>query len=411
MKELRDYQVEKAKEAHGVLCKLGCVYISAEVRCGKTLMSLETARLYGAQCVLFLTKKNAISSIESDYKDFGYDKHFSMIVINDESMHKLQQLDFDLIIHDEHHRTGAFPKPGSKTKLFKKLFFGKPMIFLSGTPSPESFCQLYHQFWVTPNGPWTAYSNFYKWANLYVNKKEKRIGTHTVFDYSEGHKDMIMQAVEPYMVRFTQAQAGFSSSIDEEVLTVEMKPQTYAMCAKLLKDLVIQGKDEVILADSPVKLQQKLHQMYSGTIKFESGNRMVLDTSKAEFIQSYFLGQKLAIFYKFVAELDCLKQILGDKLTTDIDEFNSDPMKWYAVQIISGREGTSYAAADYLVFYNIDFSATSYWQGRDRMTTMDRQHNKVYWLFSRGGIEEKIYKAVKSKKTYTLSHFKKDFKT
>ena len=65
--------------------------------------------------------------------------------------------------------------------------------------------------------------------------------------------------------------------------------------------------------------------------------------------------------------------------------------------------------AKYLVYYNIDFSATSYWQSRDRMTTKDRTHNKIYWIFSKNGIEKKIYKAVNNKKDYTLKHFKRDY--
>jgi len=64
--------------------------------------------------------------------------------------------------------------------------------------------------------------------------------------------------------------------------------------------------------------------------------------------------------------------------------------------------------AEALVYYNIDFSATSYWQSRDRMTTKDRKYNKIYWVFSEGGIENKIYKAVLKKKDYTLNHFKRD---
>jgi hypothetical protein len=60
------------------------------------------------------------------------------------------------------------------------------------------------------------------------------------------------------------------------------------------------------------------------------------------------------------------------------------------------------------VYYNIDFSATSYWQSRDRMTTKDRLKSDVYWVFSKGGIEDKIYKAVTKKKSYTLTHFKVD---
>ena len=78
---------------------------------------------------------------------------------------------------------------------------------------------------------------------------------------------------------------------------------------------------------------------------------------------------------------------------------------------MSGREGISLQAADFLVYYNIDFSATSYWQSRDRMSTQTRLNNKIYWIFSNNGIETKIYKAVNGKKNYTLSHFKKDLFT
>ena len=78
------------------------------------------------------------------------------------------------------------------------------------------------------------------------------------------------------------------------------------------------------------------------------------------------------------------------------------------MQIVSGREGISLRQAKALIYYNIDFSATSYWQSRDRMTTKDRLYNKIYWIFSKGGIEEDIYKAVIKKKDYTLNHFKRD---
>ena len=67
--------------------------------------------------------------------------------------------------------------------------------------------------------------------------------------------------------------------------------------------------------------------------------------------------------------------------------------------------------AEYIIYYNIDFSATSYWQSRDRMTTKTRLNNKIYWVFSKGGIEHKIYKAVNKKKNYTVSHFKRDLLT
>ena len=150
---------------------------------------------------------------------------------------------------------------------------------------------------------------------------------------------------------------------------------------------------------------QKVHQLSSGTIKFESGNSAVLDYSKAEFISRHFQGKKIAIFYKFKEELNAIKKHLD--ITQDIDEFDNTS-KNIALQIVSGREGTNLSSADYLVYYNIDFSAVSYWQSRDRLTTKDRSENNVFWIFSRNGIEQRIYQAVMNKKNYTLQTFKKD---
>jgi archaellin len=102
-----------------------------------------------------------------------------------------------------------------------------------------------------------------------------------------------------------------------------------------------------------------------------------------------------------------LKKVYGDRLTTDIDEFNTSD-KCIALQIVSGREGINLSNAKYLLYLNIDFSAVSYWQSRDRLTTMERQSNQVFWIFSKGGIESRIYKAVKNKKDYTLKAFKNE---
>jgi hypothetical protein len=188
-----------------------------------------------------------------------------------------------------------------------------------------------------------------------------------------------------------------------------MSDTTKNIIKKLERDLVVEGKDEVILADTPVKLMQKLHQLWSGTVKFESGNSMIIDTTKAEFIKSKFKDSKIGVFYKFKEELNVLKQVFGDDLTTELHKFDDEGYKVIALQIVSGREGISLKNADYVVFYNIDFSATSYWQARDRMTTMARKFNKVYWIFSEEGIEDKIYETVKSKKKFTVNIFKKDY--
>jgi len=283
------------------------------------------------------------------------------------------------------------------------------VILLSGTPTPESYSQMYHQVYSIPNNPFKRYKSFYKFAHEYVNVTQKKIGSMTINDYSGGF-DSIIEEMKPYTISYTQKEAGFEVKTDEEILYVDVSNKVKNIIRDLTKDLVVQGKEEVILADTAVKLMSKTHQLYSGTVKFESGKSMVLDLTKAQFINDNFGDVKIGIFYKFKEEFNALKQVYGDQLCTDLEEFNSTS-KSIALQIVSGREGISLKQAEALVYYNIDFSATSYWQSRDRMTTKDRKYNKIYWVFAKGGIEKEIYKSVLNKKDYTLRHFKRDLLT
>lgn len=399
--KFRDYQNKIIDHAWDVINLHRFVYLAMEVRTGKTLTSLGLAQRLGVKRLLFLTKKKAISSIESDYELLSPD--YEMTCINYESIHKVEG-DFDMIILDEAHTLGAFPKPSKRAKQVASMIKNSFVCLLSGTPTPESYSQMYHQVYGIPNNPFRKYRNFYRFCDDHVNKVQRQINGFMVTDYSGG-KQSINDLMKPYMISYTQKQAGFESQIEEEILTVRVN--TGDLCKQLKRDLVVEMDDEVILADTGVKLMSKLHQMYSGTVKFESGNSIVLDTSKAEFIKWKFDGQKIGVFYKFKAELDALKQVFGDQLCTDLETFDTTD-KNIALQIVSGREGISLRNAEHIVFYNIDFSATSYWQARDRMTTKDRKYNKVYWVFAEGGIEKKVYRAVINKKDYTLKHFRND---
>lgn len=402
----RPYQSELSSQGAEILQRLKIVYLAMQVRCGKTITALMTAQKYRAKNVLFLTKKRAIPSIESDYKMLNSD--FKLTVINNESLHKIDKSDFDLLISDEHHRNGAYPKPNRMTKDIKDSFSNLPMIFLSGTPHPESYSQIYHQFWCSNFNPFQE-TNFYKWCKNFVDVKDRHLGYAVVKDYSNGKKELILPIIEPYLITFTQKEAGFETEVKENVLTVKMNESTYKVAERLKRDLFITAKDgREVMADTAVKLMQKLHQIYSGTVLFEDGTNKIFDYSKAEFIKEHFKGKRLGIFYKFKAEWELLKNTFGDDLTNDLQEFDNG-CKHIALQFQSGKEGISLKNADCLIAINIDFSATTYFQFKDRMTTFDRTENDLYWIFSSEGIEERIYQQVMNKKNYTLSVFKKDY--
>ena len=411
MVEFRDYQKDIIGRGTEVLQKNGFLYLAMEVRTGKTLTSLGIAEKMGVDHVLFLTKKKAISSIVGDY-DLLCPASFVLFTINYESMHKLPQgIKWDIVVIDEAHSLGAIPKPNKRAKDVKELIKKNKskVILMSGTPTPESYSQMYHQVYGIPTNPFSKHASFYKFAKEYVDVRQKKINSMMINDYSRG-LETIVDKMNPYTIRFTQKEAGFENDIVEEVLEVQMSELTYSLASTLQKNLVVEGNEDVILADTPVKLMMKLHQMYSGTVKFESGKSMILDLTKAQFIYDNFCASKVGIFYKFKEELNALKQVYGDQLCTDLEDFDTTD-KTIALQIVSGREGISLRNAEFLVYYNIDFSATSYWQSRDRMTTKDSKLSKVFWVFAKDGIEKQIYRAVLQKKDYTLKHFKKDLLT
>ena len=403
--KFRDYQNKIIVQGTEILRLKGFLYLAMEVRTGKTLTSLGIARLMNKKSLLFVTKKKAISSIENDYKAFK--PEYDILVINYESLHKVDGM-FDLVILDEAHSMGAFPKPSKRAKQVRELLSkcnNPDVILLSGTPTPESYSQMYHQVYGINNNPFKEYVNFYKFSKHYVNVKQRKINGLYINDYHDGHIS-ILKEMKAYTISYSQKQAGFKVDTREHILEVDVEPITHKLTAQLKKTLVVEGKDETILGDTPVKLMMKLHQLYSGTVKFESGNSTILDYSKAQYIHDNFGDVKIGIFYKFKEELNALKKIYGDQLCTELEEFDTTSQS-IALQIVSGREGISLQKAEALVYYNIDFSATSYWQSRDRMTTKERLESDVYWIFAKGGIEKDIYKAVSKKKDFTVNHFKK----
>ena len=407
--EYRDYQLDIINKASRTIAEHKFVYLAMEVRTGKTLTALGIAEQQNCKRVLFLTKKKAIRSIEKDYEMLN--PLYNLLVINYESIHKIPDVKWDMVIVDEAHSLGAFPKPNKRAKQVRDIIKVNRCLvcLMSGTPTPESYSQMYHQVFGIPTNPFKEHKTFYKFANQYVDKRQKKINSMYINDYTRGYESIINK-MSPFTYRFSQSDAGFKVDTKEHILNVEMDKVTYFLCKKLKRNRVVEGDEEVILADTPVKLMMKLHQLYSGTIKFESGKGMVIDTSKAQFIYKKFTNKKIAIFYKFKQELKAIKEVYGDDICTELSLFKETD-KSIALQIVSGREGISLKEAEALVYYNIDFSATSYWQSRDRMTTIDRLKSNVYWVFAKDGIENQIYKAVCKKKDYTVRHFKKDLLT
>lgn len=400
----RPYQTEISDKAAQVLRQRRIVYLAMEVRTGKTSTAFWTLQKMGATQCLFVTKKKAIKSIQKDAEAVG----FNAEVVNYESLHKVDKR-HKFIVIDEAHCIGSFPKPSGIFKELQRLIDQNSyVILLSGTPSPESYSQLYHQFAVHPCGPFAEFRNFYAWAKRFVTVKPKYVGQGLpINDYSNARYGEFSMLIRPLMFTYTQQQAGFTQTIEEFVHEVLMRPSTYKIANDIINGGIYRGREDVVLADSGAKVQSKLHQVYSGTVIGENSTH-IFDTTKAEYIRQHFKGRKIAIFTKFQAEAEMLYDLFQNA-TSSPEAFNQDKDAVFIGQIQSSREGVNLSSADCLIYLTPDFSALSYLQGRARASHIGRETPpQVHWIFAEGGIEAEIYERVKAKEDYTLKHFQHD---
>jgi len=69
--------------------------------------------------------------------------------------------------------------------------------------------------------------------------------------------------------------------------------------------------------------------------------------------------------------------------------------------------GINLSSADSLIFYNFGYSGTNFIQSIDRLTTINRLENNVYFVYPKGSLTEKIHNVVKNKKNFTEKQFLK----
>ena len=187
----RPYQKKIINQGREVVNKYRFVYLAMEVRTGKTLTALGIARACGYKNVVFLTKKKAISSIIKDYELLQ--PNFFIKIINYESMHKLDISRCDFLVLDEAHGLGAFPKPSKRAKDVRDFIkkYDPAVCLLSGTPTPESYSQMYHQVYGIPLNPFKTFKNFYAFAQRYISVTRKKINSLYINDYSKGRLSIL----------------------------------------------------------------------------------------------------------------------------------------------------------------------------------------------------------------------------
>ena len=370
--------------------------------------------------IIFVTKKAIKSSAMNDYNEWGISNPITIISMD--SLHKLTYKPNLWFVIDESHSIGSFPKPNKRAKELKRLVKHNRVIYLSGTPTPETLAQIYHQLWISEYSPFKQFVNFYRWFDWFGElnaegkpyKKRVAMGKE-IADYSKVKVNDIEKIISKYRISLTKADAGFNyDKIIDNIIPISFDWHVIDIATDLIKNGIYEDSfllEDIIVADSAGSKYSKHHQLCGGTIINNSGKAELLDNAKVKYINSHYQDKKIAIFYKFVAEREMLIKYLKKKIVNTPEEFNSTDENYTILyQYQSGSMGINLSSADVIISYNIDPSASTYNQFRDRIQSYKREKPPVCdFLISNLELDMKIYDSLQKKKEFTEIHYRKEF--
>ena len=391
--EYLEHQKVIAEEAEAIMRENALVYLSMEERTGKSGTVIKMCENLRPHFILIVTKKRAIPGWEEHLANLPHKKNYT--VINYEMVHKVQLDKYQLIILDEAHANlSMFPKPGKRWKAVEKLTRGKPIAFLSATPSAQSYSQLFNQLALSTWSPWRMYPNFYKWYEVYGKPKSKFISGRTIIDYSDTFEEKVMKDVEHLFISYTRKDLGFLHEPKDIIHKVSLHPELVTLQRKMSKDRYVGEGNDILrsknewVGDTPMKHLTALHQLEGGTLKIDEHESIILEEkylSKIHYILEEFGDKKEnVIFYHYKQELVLLQ-------------------KWFKhsriLQATSFAEGVDLSDYDYLIVYSMDFSTARYSQRRARQANIKRKEAiEVQFILVEKGISEQVYDTVALKK-------------
>ena len=416
------HQTEISLQAYGLLKRYGWVYLAMQERTGKTLTSILVAEMSKCTNILVITKAKALKG--DDDKDIvsakgGWAGALNLYlkvksvnqvwktatktytVVNYESIHKISGK-YDLVIIDEaHSKIAAYPKVSltwNKVYAFTK---GKPVIYLSATPSAQSHSQLYHQLKLCTFSPWAKYKNFYDWFNVYGLPETKRIGGgQQIIVYDKCRDDLIQKIKDTFFISYTRKQLGFKVEPVNVKVYIEPSPYTKKLYNILSNDKVITADKFMVdvecdyIADSVIRHRVGMHQIEGGTLKISDTQSIKLgNTEKIDWIKKeYGDSSNIVIFYQFVHEEILLKE-----------HFNNARI----LQGTSYAEGVDLSMYETLIIYSMDYSTAKYSQRKARQANIARVDDiNVIYLLMKGAISDQVYTTVcENNKNYVDSYF------
>jgi len=305
----------------------------------------------------------------------------------------------DVLVHNCHRYITAFPKRSAIWKEVAKLTYAAEyIIFSSGTPTPESYAMLHNMLALSKDSPWNNYKAYIPWHKYYgIPYKIKIAAGMEVNGWDRVKKDKILDDIEHLIVAMTRAEAGHKFEPIDKIHEIPLSESQQNLYEALEKDGMFEiEEDFTILADTPAKKIQKLHQIAGGFVNAVSDidestikNFELATKPKIEYIQKNFNPEECIILAFYEAEQKYLANIFPN-----------------TGSITKNSDGVDYSHFKYMIIYSMGFPASTYQQVIGRQLNFQTRKEEVIIHFLISGIDKYVYQAVSNKESFTVNWYK-----
>ncbi|MCH9740364.1 MAG: DEAD/DEAH box helicase family protein [Epsilonproteobacteria bacterium] len=400
--ELMPHQQQGIVDIIEKLEKYKLAYNGWEERTGKTLPTILAAnRIADGQDILVLVKsKDAIKDWEDQISEAReLETINSMFIVESFRTNNKQIIGskYGCYILDEPHlNIASYPKPSICWKTLKRGLDGNTfMIYLSATPHPNSYCQMFHQLKLSDNSVFSNYENFYKWFNDYGQIAEKfvRHGVPVKVYDDVKSPELVKRLIAPYFIHHvTREDAGYEHEPEDILHYVELSTNTKLVLnnikdkKKRIFNLKNNGIEYQLVYDKASVRAHNLYMIENGVLKIDDNNYLTLSNrEKIDYILDNFGdNENTIIMCYYTKELIKLKEAFKNATIVSSEKY---------------AEGCDLYQFEHLIVYSQSWRPGKFVQRRARQCNMKRETPiKVHYLLVKNGVSHRVYTTLLSKK-------------
>lgn len=293
---------------------------------------------------------------------------------------------------------------------------------LSGTPAPNNESEYWAQIkLIAGQGNNGFNDNFYAFRNKYFYSIPLGMTGQKIFKFRESMRQEFMDAMKPYCHIVRKEDALDLPEQIHEIRKVYLSREEQKAYDTLKRELVLEFKDESILAKTALVEVMKLRQLTSG---FAYGNNGIHQTGKSKFNELKDLldeignhqviiwcnfRYEISILFKELTNSDALWSGSIDRDKT-IRDFKAGRIKYLIANPQSAAHGLTFTNCRYAVYFSMNHSYELQKQSQDRIHRIGQnQKTTYYYLIADKTVDEPIFKAVQNKASLsnaTLNYLK-----